>query len=119
MERAGSLGSLGSLQTPEQLRELADARLPRELLPLLRAEVAVPQLTGLPARMEAEERLANALLVLRGDDDPGACLPNEPCRGAVGRDGGEDRPLGGEVLEDLPGGHDAAAACRLRQQEQV
>ena len=56
--------------------------------------------------------------VVRRDDDAGAGLADQLRGGAVRRDDGEDRPLGGEVLEDLPGEHAAAAAARLGDQQQ-
>ena len=54
----------------------------------------------------------------RARDDAGAGLADQLRGGAVRRHGGEDRPLGGEVLEDLPGEHALAAAARLRDQQQ-
>ena len=56
--------------------------------------------------------------VVRRDDDPGARAADELGSDTVRRNGSEDRPLGGEVLEDLPRRHRAASAPRLRQQEE-
>ena len=49
---------------------------------------------------------------------PAPGLPDEPGRRPVRRNAGEDRPLGGEVLEDLAREHAAAAAARLGDQQQ-
>src|ERR1051325_2484607 len=98
--RTGPKGSLCS-QAEEELGEFLDARLARELPPLLGAQVAVAQLARLPSRVQADQRLAAALLVLGGDDDPGPGLADELRSGAVRRNRREYRPLGGEVLEDL------------------
>ena len=59
----------------------------------------------------------------RGDvvgrrDHARAGLADQVGRRAVRRHGGEDRPLGREVLEDLPGEDALAAAGRLGDQEQ-
>ena len=55
------------------------------------------------ARAGRASRVAIAVDVVGRDDDAGAGLAHEVGGGAVRRDGGEDRALGGEVLEDLPG----------------
>ena len=68
--------------------------------------------------MEVEQRLTDRILVVGRDDHAGAGVAHELRGRAVGRDDGEDRPLGREVLEDLPGQDAAAAAARLRDQEE-
>ena len=58
---------------------------------------------GLPAVAERGQLADDPLDVVRGDDRAGAGLLQQPGGSSVGRDEREDRPLGGEVLEDLPG----------------
>ena len=72
---------------------------------------------------EAADQLRRAppsgrLDVVGRRDHARAGLADQVGRGAVRRHGGEDRPLGREVLEDLPGEDAAAAAARLRDQQQ-
>src|SRR5205085_9796729 len=61
---------------------------------------------------------ADRLDVVRGRDDRGARLAEELRRRAVGRHRREDRPLGGEVLEDLPGEDAPPAAAGLRDEQE-
>ena len=69
------------------------------------------QLPGPPARVQAQQRLADPLHVVGRDDDARARLAHELGGGAVGGHGGQDRPLGGQVLEDLPARDDPPAAA--------
>ena len=64
---------------------------------------------GPEAAVQLLERRARALRVVGRGDDAGARLADEAGRRAVGRHGGQDRALGGEVLEHLPR-QDALAA---------
>src|SRR5262249_35555565 len=108
----------GSRDAPQHVRELLDTAAAREsLAPLVRERRAI-QASRLPAPVEVEQRLADRGLVVRWDDDARARVAHELRGGAVGRDHGEDGPLGGEVLEDLPGKNAAAAAAGLRDQEE-
>src|SRR4029077_19774852 len=91
----------------------------REAPALLLAQVAVAELSRLPPGVQAEQRLTDAVLVVGRDDDAGAGLADELRGHAVGRHRGQNGPLGGQVLEDLPARDDLAAARRVRQQEQV
>ena len=68
------------------------------------------------ARPPSASRIAGH--VLRSDDDARAGLADQLGGGAVRRHDRQDRPLGGEVLEDLAGEHAAPAAARLGDQEQ-
>ena len=81
--------------------------------------------SGVPSRLpafqravEVEQRLPHRALVVGRNDHARASLAHELRGRAVGRDDGEDRPLGGEVLEDLPRQDALAAAARLRDQEE-
>jgi hypothetical protein len=56
--------------------------------------------------------------VVRRGDHPDAGLTHQVRGRTVRRDDGEDRALRGEVLEQLPGEDPAAAAARLRDQQQ-
>src|SRR4029077_3251594 len=91
----------------------------REAPALLLAQVAVAELSRLPPGVQAEQRLTDAVLVLGRDDDASAGLADELRGHAVGRHRGQNGPLGGEVLEDLPARDDLAAGWRGRPQEQV
>src|SRR5262249_28159509 len=51
-------------------------------------------------------------------DDAGADLPDQVGGGAVRGDDGEDRALGGNVLEDLAGEHAPSTPAGLGDQEQ-
>src|SRR5215208_4696135 len=108
-----------SCDAPQQLGQLLDSRRAREAAPVLVAQVAVAEATRLPARVQADERLADPLLVLGPDDDAGAGLAHELRRCTVGGHRGEDRPLGGEVLEDLPARYDLPAAGGVGEEQQV
>ncbi len=101
-----------------QVGQLLDPRPPRQPLTLLGREDVAVEAAGPPARDQAFERGADSGHVLRADDDPGAGLAQKPRRLAVRRDGRQDRPLGGEVLEDLPGEHGPAAPFRFRDQQE-
>ena len=68
--------------------------------------------------VELRQRAAQSGDVVRCGHDAGARLADQLRRGAVGRHGGEDRPLGGQVLEDLPREDAAAAAARLGDQQE-
>ena len=71
-----------------------------------------------PPRWRSTSRVSGALDVVGRRDDPGTGLADQLGGRAVRRHGGEDRPLGREVLEDLPGEDALAAAARLGDQEQ-
>src|SRR5689334_2995617 len=68
--------------------------------------------------MHLDERGADAVHVVRRSDDADAGVADELRGGAVRRDDREDWPFGGDVLEDLPGEDAAAAAGRLRNEEE-
>ena len=81
--------------------------------------------SGVPSRLPAFQRRWRSssasrkrVHVVGRNDDAGSRVAHELRGRAVGRDGGEDRPLGREVLEDLPGQDAPAAAARLRDQEE-
>ena len=81
--------------------------------------------SGVPSRSPARQRACSPWSASRmpatssgRDDDAGAGLADQLGGCAVRRHDGEDRPLGGEVLEDLPGEHPAPAAAGLGDQEQ-
>ena len=76
------------------------------------------ELARAPAVAQRGQLALDPVDVVGRDDDAGAGLADQLGRGAVGRDDGEDRPLGGEVLEHLPGEHAPAAAVGLGDQEQ-
>ena len=71
-----------------------------------------------PARVQVAQRARDPVDVVGRDDHAGARLADQLRRRAVGRHDREDRPLGGEVLEDLAAEHALAAAAGLRDQEQ-
>ena len=64
------------------------------------------------------ERGADAVDVVRRDDDTRTRLAQELGGRAVGRDDGEDRPARREVLEDLPRQHALPATPRLGHQQE-
>ena len=64
------------------------------------------------------ERGADPLDVVGCDDDAGPGLADQLGGRAVGRHDREDRPLGGEVLEDLAREHALAAPGRVGDQQQ-
>jgi hypothetical protein len=68
--------------------------------------------------VQVHERGADPPDVLRRDDDAGPRLADQLRGRALGRDDGEDRALGGEVLEHLPREDAAPAAAGLGDQEQ-
>ena len=72
----------------------------------------------LPARVQALERLPDRGRVVRRDDDARARLADQLGGGAVGGNRGEDRPLGGEILEHLPGEHAASSSARVGDQQE-
>ncbi len=81
--------------------------------------------SGVPSRLPACQRRwrsssasRKCVHVVGWNHDAGSRVAHELRGRAVGRDGGEDRPLGREVLEDLPGQDAAAAAAGLRDQEE-
>ena len=81
--------------------------------------------SGVPSRLPACQRRwrsssasRKCVHVVGWNHDAGSRVAHELRGRAVGRDGGEDRPLGREVLEDLPGQDAPAAAARLRDQEE-
>ena len=101
-----------------ELRELLHARPARHPpAPLLRERRAVERALP-PARVQIDERSLDPLDVVGRDDDPGRSLADQLSRGAVGRHERQDRPLGGEVLEHLPGEDALAAPAGLGDQEQ-
>ena len=110
---------LVDLEAPEQLGQLLDAGLARETLALLGREVAVEQLPRAPAGVQPQQRLADPVDVVGGDHDACARLADQVGGRPVRRHRGQDRPLGGEVLEDLAARHDATATRRVREQQQV
>ena len=71
-----------------------------------------------PAVAQRRQLARDPVDVVGRDDDAGARVAQQPRRGAVGRHEREDRPLGGEVLEHLPGEHAAPAAVGLGDQQQ-
>jgi hypothetical protein len=68
--------------------------------------------------VQLEQRLTQGVGVVgRGDDARGG-VADELSGRALERDGGEDRPLRREVLEDLAGDDCAAAAAGFRDQQE-
>ena len=107
------------LRRAQELGELLDARSRDEPRARVSGASGVP--SSSPARQRAcspssASRIAGD--VVRRRDDAGAGLADQLRGGAVRRHGGEDRPLGGEVLEHLPGEDAAAAAAGLGDQQQ-
>ena len=65
-------------------------------------------------RVQLDERGSDPVDVVGRDDDAGARLADQVGRGAVGRDDGEDRASGRDVLEHLPGEDALAAPACIR-----
>src|SRR5581483_10413060 len=110
--------SAGSCEPLQQRCELLDARAPRETAPPFVGERRAVERSRAPAVAQVGERTLDSVDVVRGDDDAGAGLLEEPGGRAVRRDDGEDRALGGQVLEHLAGEHAAPAATCLRDEQE-
>ena len=92
---------------------------PREPFRQLGVELAARQAAGRRQRACSSASAARDRVDVVGRRDHArARLADQVGGGAVGRDGGEDRPLGGEILEDLPGEDALAAAARVGDQQQ-
>ena len=100
------------------MSELLDARPPRDAGSGLRRERRTVEAARAPAGVEVGDRGREPVHVVGADDDAGARLTDERGGLAVERDGGDDRALGGEVLEDLPGEDGAAAAARVGNEKE-
>src|SRR6266540_4912853 len=116
--RTAEWWDLGSFETHEELRQLLHACPATESLPILRGERRAVERPCRPAGVELGEGRRQGRDVVGRRDDASAHLPDQLGGGALGRHGGEDRPLGGDVLEDLPREHAPAAAPGLRDQQQ-
>ena len=99
-------------------RVLAGTRASREPVAPLGRERRPVELAGPPLLVELGERGRDPVDVVRGDDDAGAGAADERRGLPVRRHHGEDRPLGGEVLEDLAREHAAPATVGLRDEQQ-
>ena len=92
---------------------------PRQLAPLVRASGVPVERAGPPASRRARSSASRMPATSSGATTMPAPVSRIRSRGGtVRRHDGEDRPLGGEVLEDLPREHAAPAAAGLRDQEQ-
>src|SRR6266545_1739845 len=116
--RTAEWWDLGSFETHEELRQLLHACPATESLPIVRGERRAVERPRRPAGVELGEGRRQGRDVVGRRDDAGAHLPDQLGGGALGRHGGQDRPFGGEVLEDLPREHAPAAAPGLRDQQQ-
>ena len=80
---------------------LLDAGPPRESVAPLVRELDVQEVVGPPAPVELLERRSDRRRIVRRGDDTRAGLADQLGRGAVRRDGRQDRAADGDVLEDL------------------
>ena len=101
-----------------ELRQLLGARAAREAVARLLRDVGRRQASVGEALVQLGERPLHRLDVVGRRDHAGSRLADQGGGGAVRRHGSEDRPLGREVLEHLPGEHALAAAACVGDQEQ-
>ena len=102
----------------KEIGELSHTGAAVELRAQLGREGRAVECAGRPAFMKRAKCLGERLGIVRCGDDAGAGLTDERSRSSVGWDGSEDRPFGGEVLEDLSREHAFAPSVRLGDQEQ-
>src|SRR4029079_13120730 len=102
----------------QEIRELADAGLPRDPAARLAVQRRPGELPGLPAGVKALECLADRRRVVRRLVPAGAGLADQVCGCPFGRYRGQDRTLRGDVLEHLSRQDSPAAAAGLRDQQQ-
>src|SRR6266511_642604 len=112
------IASDASFEASENLGELFDACAASETLPILGREQRAVERSGRPAGVQLGERARERADVVGCRNDARARLADELGRGSFGGHRGEDRPLRGQVLEDLPRQHALAPPARVRDQQE-
>ena len=107
------------MRSPRASAAISSTRARRESLSssaLASSTEGSPPFANRPCRPTSASRIA--VDVVGRDDDAGAGLADQLGSCAVGRDNGEDRAAGREVLENLPREHALAATARVGDEQE-